>query len=415
MYDTSPIRRGLCIHQRKIEKETTMSKKKLDLGPLLFFAQPFSESRAGWNTYKNACTTAGKAGYVGHQAQLWDPNIVDITIACTSTSYCNERKAIADEAGCPMLEVANHVMTDWLNFAPAYKPQYAAMMKKDAPIQEMWDHGLDCTLKSIDTASNLGFDRMAAFSSGTLFPNVYKWPQHPKGLVYNSMDLLARRWAKVCDRAEEKGVDICIELHPGMNLVNGGAFKYFIEQLKKYTSNWRRFNLILDISHFILQGMSMEDILDFIEEFKDFIKMWHVKDAQFRPDAEGGAYWFFPWISAPGQFRSLGDGDADYPAVVKKIRDLGLDDEVHATLEWECSAKGIEQGICEEGPAHINAWIAGEPTPEKTAARPHGDVFDDFASGSAGNEMIAAMLGIDVSEVKEEPADWSEQFKSKAA
>ena len=133
------------VHPEETAKAMA-EQKKLDEGALLFLAQPFSKGREGWNSLANACKTAGGSGYVGVQCPLWDPDLIDVTKGHDSTDYCQERMGIAEENGCPILEVANHVQTDWINFAPAYKPQYAAMMGKDAPIQEMWDHGMDLSM-----------------------------------------------------------------------------------------------------------------------------------------------------------------------------------------------------------------------------------------------------------------------------
>ena len=77
--------------------------------------------------------------------------------------------------------------------------------------------------------------------------------------------------------------------------------------------------------------------------------MFHVKDAEFRPNGRQGVYGGFqPWISRAGRFRSLGDGQVDCGAIFSKLAQY--DFPGWTVLEWESCIKSSEQGAKEGAP-----------------------------------------------------------------
>ena len=76
-----------------------------------------------------------------------------------------------------------------------------------------------------------GPDAMATFSGALAWPFVYPWPQRPAGLIETAFDELARRWRPLLDAAEENGVDVCYEIHPGEDLFDGTTFEMFLERV----------------------------------------------------------------------------------------------------------------------------------------------------------------------------------------
>lgn len=366
---------------------------QLDKGPALFIAQPFSPKRKGWETLEACCKTAGGAGYRGGiQLPLWDGRLIDLDQAAESTTYCDELKGKAEEAGCPITSVANHLNTNLVVVSPAYRAQLSLFAPKElhfASIDQLHNWADAQVRKTVLATRNLGFDRCAAFSGGTLFPYIYKWPAQPNGLVDNAMRHLANRWMPHFDFALKNGVRWAFEEHPGMDLLCGGAMRRFLE---KHGKNHAACCKNLDFSHRELMGITEDGMAEEMEQDADRIIMWHIKDAALIPTSAWGVYCFMPWIQCPGQFRSLGDGRINYPRYFKIAREKKID--VIPVVEWECSVKGIDQGITEEGPAYVEACLSGAPLPAKTAARPHSDVFDAFAEGASGARLIAEMLGI---------------------
>lgn len=71
---------------------------------------------------------------------------------------------------------------------------------------------------------------------------------------------------------------------------------------------------MFDPSHFVLQQL---DYLAMIDHYHEFIKMFHIKDAEYNPTGKSGVYG--GWGDRPGRFRSLGDGQVDFMGVFSKI------------------------------------------------------------------------------------------------
>ena len=64
-------------------------------------------------------------------------------------------------------------------------------------------------------------------------PSSIPWPQRPAGLVETAFDELARRWKPILDHADESGVDLCYEIHPGEDLHDGVTFEMFLERRRR--------------------------------------------------------------------------------------------------------------------------------------------------------------------------------------
>ncbi len=113
---------------------------------------------------------------------------------------------------------------------------------------------------------------------------MYPWPQRPAGLVETAFEELGRRLEADPRRDEDaNGFDVCYEIHPGEDLHDGVTYEMFLER----TGNHARANMLYDPSHYLLQCL---DYLDHIDIYKDRIKMFHVKDAEFNPTGRQGVY-----------------------------------------------------------------------------------------------------------------------------
>jgi sugar phosphate isomerase/epimerase len=144
-------------------------------------------------------------------------------------------------------------------------------------------------------------------------------------------------------------------------------------------NNHPRCNLLYDPSHFVIQQL---DYLEYIDLYHDRIKMFHVKDAEFRPTGRQGVYGGFQsWINRAGRFRSLGDGQVDFKAIFSKLTQYGFPG--WAVLEWECCIKSAEQGAAEGAPFIASHIIQAAST-----------TFDDFASSGTDQAANRRMLGL---------------------
>lgn len=342
-------------------------------GPAILITQFRSDAKP-YDSIKNITAWAGKLGYLGFQIPAWDPDL-DLDKAAESKGYCDELKGRCN--GLEITEISSHLFGQLVAVHPAYETMFDVFAPKalqgKAKARTEW--AVQQMKKTIRAAANMGVKIVPTFSGALLWHTIYPWPQRPAGLVPMGFKELASRWQPVLDTAEEYGVDLAYELHPGEDLHDGVTFERFL----KATRNHPRVHINYDPSHFVLQCL---DYVGFLDCYKDHIKAFHVKDAEYIPSARSGVYGGYQdWINRPGRFRSPGDGQVDFKRVFSKLTEIGYSS--WAVLEWECCIKDAEQGA-QEGAQFIKQMLIDTP---KRA-------FDDFAGAGSDDEKNKKILGI---------------------
>lgn len=345
-------------------------------GPGLFLAQ-FADDVAPFNSWCEITKWATDCGYAGVQIPSWDTRLFDLEKAAASKDYCDELKGQAAENGIEITELSTHLQGQLVAVHPAYDIAFDGFaietVRGNPKARQEW--AVDQVKKALTASKNLGLTEQAAFSGALAWPYLYPWPQRPSGLVETAFDELARRWRPILDHADECGVEICYEIHPGEDLHDGVTFEMFLERV----DNHPRCKMLYDPSHYALQCL---DYLDNIDIYKERIKMFHVKDAEFNPTGRQGVYsGYQSWADRAGRFRSLGDGQVDFAAIFSKM--AANDFDGWAVVEWECCLKHPEDGA-REGATFVREHII----------RVTEKAFDDFSGASTNETTNRRMLGI---------------------
>lgn len=344
-------------------------------GPAIFLAQ-FADDQAPFNNLSNIAKWASDLGYKAVQIPTWDARLIDLDKAAESKTYCDELKGTLAEHGLEVSELSTHLQGQLVAVHPAYDELFKGFAPKGMTSKQRNAWAIDQVKKAATASRNLGINVHATFSGALVWPYFYAWPQRPPGLVEKGFQELANRWLPILNHFDEQGVDACYEIHPGEDLHDGLTFEMFYDATGKH----KRVNMLYDPSHFVLQQL---DYLTYIDHYHEFIKMFHVKDAEFNPTGKTGAYGGFQdWVNRAGRFRSIGDGQVDFQGIFSKLTQYGYDG--WAVLEWECCIKSPEQGA-REGAEYISQFII-EAT-EKT--------FDDFADSQISDEEFKNLLGIE--------------------
>ena len=345
-------------------------------GPAIFLAQ-FMGDEPPFHTLESACQWMQSAGYVGVQIPSWDGRCIDLRLAAESKNYCDELRGVVASFGMQITELATHLQGQLVAVHPAYE----ALFDSFAPeaVRGNRDKRTAWAVEQLQLAArasrNLGLSAHATFSGALLWHTVYPWPQRPAGLVEEGFSELARRWLPILNSFEDAGVDLCYEIHPGEDLHDGVTFERFWKAAGKHP----RCCMLYDPSHFLLQQL---DYLQYIDFYHDFIRIFHVKDAEFNPSGRSGVYGGYQgWAERPGRFRSLGDGQVNFKAIFSKLAQY--DYPGWAVVEWECCLKHPQQGA-EEGAAFVKDHII----------RVTERAFDEFAGGHADHAANRAALGI---------------------
>ncbi len=345
-------------------------------GPGLFLAQ-FMGSQPPFDTLDAIAAWAAKLGFKGVQLPSWDARVIDLERAATSQTYADEVKGKLAAKGLAITELSTHLQGQLMAVHPAYGEAFdgfaPANVRGNEPARRAW--AKQQMLWAAQASRRLGLTAHASFTGALAWPFMYPWPQRPKGLIADAFAELAARWKPVLDEFDRNGVDACFEAHPGEDVHDGATFERFRAALGDH----KRCCLLYDPSHFVLQGL---DYLEFIDLYHPYIRAFHVKDAEFRPNGRVGAYGgYLDWAERAGRFRSLGDGQVDFGAVFSKFAQYNYPG--WAVLEWECCIKHPEDGA-KEGATFIRDHII----------RVTEKAFDDFAGGGADTAVNRRLLGL---------------------
>lgn len=346
-------------------------------GPAIFLAQ-FMGDEAPFNTLESICQWAADLGYVGVQIPTWDSRAINLQLAAESKTYCDEVKGKLADIGIQITELSSHLQGQLVAVHPAYNVGFDVFapneVRNNPTARTAW--AVQQLMYAAKASQNFGLSAHVTFSGALIWHTMYPWPQRPTGLVDQAFKELAKRWLPILNAFEEVGIDLCYEIHPGEDLHDGITFERFLEA----TDHHPRVNMLYDPSHYVLQQL---DYLQHIDIYHEFIKMFHVKDAEFRPNGRAGVYGgYSDWAERPGRFRSLGDGQVDFKSIFTKLSQYDYDG--WAVLEWECFIKSPEQGAREGAPFIKNHII------EVTSK-----TFDDFAGGGADEATNRKIMGLD--------------------
>lgn len=345
-------------------------------GPAIFLAQ-FAGDAAPFNSLDGIARWAAGLGFKGVQIPSWDRRLFDLHKAATSSTYCDEIKGTLADAGVELTELSTHLQGQLVAVHPAYDALYDGFAPAEVhgrpDARQAW--AVEQLYLAAKASANLGLTAHATFSGALAWPYLYPWPQRPPGLIETAFDELAKRWRPILDAFDDAGCDLCYEIHPGEDLFDGTSFQMFLDRVGGH----ERCNILFDPSHFVLQQL---DYLGYIDVFRDRIRMFHVKDAEFNPTPWQGVYsGYAPWKDRAGRFRSLGDGQVDFRGIFSKLTQYGFDG--WAVLEWECCIKHPEQGAA-EGARFIQDHII----------RVTDRAFDDFADAGTDEAANRRILGL---------------------
>src|SRR6202046_596088 len=345
-------------------------------GPAIFIAQFIGDS-APFNSLDGICAWAKNLGYKGLQLPTLDARFIDLQKAAESKTYADELKGRINAHGLEITELSTHLQGQLVAVNPVYDTLFDGFapenLRGNPKARQEW--AVQQLKYAAKASQNLGLDASVTFSGALLWPMLYPWPQRPAGIVETAFEELAKRWTPILDVYEDCGIDLCYEIHPGEDLHDGITYEMFLDKVNQH----KRACLLFDPSHFVLQCLNY---LEYIDNYHERIKMFHVKDAEFNPTGKQGVYGGYQnWIDRAGRFRSLGDGQVDFKDIFSKLTQY--DYKGWAVLEWECALKHPEDGA-REGAGFIKDHII----------RVTDKAFDDFAGSGADTAFNRRVLGL---------------------
>ncbi|QSW98862.1 sugar phosphate isomerase/epimerase family protein [Haloterrigena alkaliphila] len=205
--------------------------------------------------------------------------------------------------------------------------------------------------EAIELASQLEVGVVTCFSglpAGGPNDEVPNWitapwpPEHDEALAYQ-WERAIDYWSDLDDYADERGVDIAIEMHPNMLVYE----PHGMARLREGTGD--RIGANFDPSHLYWQGITITDAIRYLGE-RDAIHHFHAKDTKIY-DAqarEKGVLDTTAYDDEPNRswlFRSVGygHGEAHWKDVVSTLRMVGYDGAL--SIEHEDSLTSSREGL----------------------------------------------------------------------
>src|SRR6201994_1198726 len=346
-------------------------------GPAIFIAQ-FIGDNAPFNDLESICKWAADLGYKGVQLPTLDARFIDLQKAAESKPYADELKGRVNACGLEITELSTHLQGQLVAVSPVYDQLFDGFapesLRNNPKARQEW--AVQQVKYAAKASQNLGLNASVTFSGALLWPMMYPWPQRPAGIVETGFTELGKRWKPILDVYEDCGIDLCYEIHPGEDLHDGITYEMFLDKVNQH----KRACLLFDPSHFVLQCLNY---LEYIDNYHERIRMFHVKDAEFNPTGKQGVYGGYQnWLERAGRFRSLGDGQVDFKSVFSKMAQYNF--KGWAVMEWECALKHPIDGAV-EGAEFIKNHII----------RVTEKAFDDFAASGSDEGFNRRLLGLE--------------------
>ena len=128
--------------------------------------------------------------------------------------------------------------------------------------------------------------------------------------------------------------------------------------------------------------MQQLDYLASIDIYHERIRIFHAKDAEFRPDGRQGVYGgYSSWADRAGRFRALGDGQVDFKGIFTKLAKYNY--QGWAILESECAFK--DKIVCA---------VEGAKFVKENIIKVTESNFDDFARSGVSDDQVQEVLGL---------------------
>ena len=99
-------------------------------GPAIFLAQ-FMADEDPFNSIEAMSRWANGLGFVGIQVPIGNPAFIDVALAATSQTYCDELRGRAGDQGVVITELSTHLEGQLVAVHPAYDKLFDAF----APVE----------------------------------------------------------------------------------------------------------------------------------------------------------------------------------------------------------------------------------------------------------------------------------------
>ncbi len=291
--------------------------------------EELAEMAAGW-------------GYDGLELACWGDHF-EVDKALKSDKYCQSRHDILAKYGLKVWAISNHLVGQAV--CDVIDERHGRILPP-----RLWKNGKGdvqarCAKEMIDTAkaaARLGVNVVNGFTGSSIWPKIYAFPPTLDEEYEDGFKDFAARWKPILDEFRKAKVRFALEVHPTEIAFDIFSAKKALQAVKGHKS----FGFNFDPSHLAWQ---LVDPVEFLREFGDRIFHTHMKDVDvdLEPGRAGilGSHLGFGDCNRRWDFRSIGHGVVDFPAILRTLNAIGYDGPL--SVEWEDPHMAREHGARE--------------------------------------------------------------------
>ena len=291
--------------------------------------ETLAEMAAGW-------------GYDGLELACWGDHF-EVDKALGKSSYCQSRHDILAKYGLKVWAISNHLAGQAV--CDVIDERHGRILPPRLWKDGKGDVQARCAQEMIDTAkaaAALGVKVVNGFTGSSIWPKIYAFPPTLDEEYEAGFKDFAARWKPILDEFKKVKVRFALEVHPTEIAFDLFSAKKAVAAVKGHKS----FGFNFDPSHLAWQ---LVDPVEFLREFGDRIFHTHMKDVyvDLEPGRAGilGSHLGFGDCNRRWDFRSLGHGVVNFPAILRTLNAIGYSGPL--SVEWEDPHMAREHGAAE--------------------------------------------------------------------
>lgn len=275
------------------------------------------------------CQKTKEFGYDGLELACWGDHF-DVFQGAESKEYCDDKHAHLAKYGLKTWAISNH-LAGQLVCDPNNDSRSDGFVPKeyrgDAEKKRQW--AVDSMKAAAKAARNMGLDVVPGFTGSPIWHLLYSFPPNDWQDIQAGYEFFAKMFIPILDVFKDNGVKFALEVHPTEIAYDIPTTHKALDAIKGHEA----FGFNFDPSHLQWQGI---DPVRFLDEFEDRIFHVHMKDCVVLLNGSNGILGSHLNFGEPGrgwEFCSLGRGDVDFEAIMRKLNQMGYQGPL--SVEWE--------------------------------------------------------------------------------
>ncbi|MFW6107473.1 MAG: sugar phosphate isomerase/epimerase family protein [bacterium] len=289
-----------------------------------------AEMAAGW-------------GYDGLELACWGDHF-EVDKALSDDSYCQSRHDILAKHGLQVWAISNHLVGQAV--CDVIDERHKAILPErvwgDGKGEKVQERAAQEIIDTAKAAAQLGVPVVNGFTGSSIWPKIYAFPPTSEEDYAAGFEDFGARWKPICDAFQKADVRFGLEVHPTEIAFDIFSARKALEALDGHPA----FGFNFDPSHLAWQ---LVDPVEFLREFPDRIYHTHMKDVHvdLAPGRAGilGSHLPFGDCNRRWDFRSLGHGVVNFPAILRTLNAVGYGGPL--SVEWEDPHMAREHGAQE--------------------------------------------------------------------